>query len=160
MTTRRLYLTCICFLCFPLHSRCSLIVAKKSKVFGRGVSSNNNVYLIALKVRNHLFTIETQLKSSNSYISSGRITYLNDTFVSSRNILGANHNYFEHMFLFLYIFDWLLIILHKRFFWHFCDYQKIDSPRSYIPPRLLYFHYHKSDFSLMFFNISPSLLPA
>ena len=112
MTTRRLYLTCICFLCFPLHSRCSLIVAKKSKVFGRGVSSNNNVYLIALKVRNHLFTIETQLKSSNSYISSGRITYLNDTFVSSRNILGANHNYFEHMFLFLYIFDWLLIILH------------------------------------------------
>ena len=73
MTTRRLYLTCICFLCFPLHSRCSLIVAKKSKVFGRGVSSNNNVYLIALKVRNHLFTIETQLKSSNSYISSGRI---------------------------------------------------------------------------------------
>ena len=60
MTTRRLYLTCICFLCFPSsRSRCSLIVAKKSKVFGRGVSSNNNVYLIALKVRNHLFTIET-----------------------------------------------------------------------------------------------------
>ena len=58
MTTRRLYLTCICFLCFPSsHTRCSLIVAKKSKVFGRGVSSNNNVYLIALKVRNHLFTM-------------------------------------------------------------------------------------------------------
>ena len=57
MTTRRLYLTCICFLCFP--SSQSMFSYRGQKVQGLWARRKleNNVYLIALKVRNHLFTM-------------------------------------------------------------------------------------------------------
>ena len=44
--------TCICFLCFPLHVRCIIIVSKKYKVIGRGVRSKDNVYLITKMFEN------------------------------------------------------------------------------------------------------------
>ena len=44
MATRRL-LTCICFLCFPLHFVYSYRF-QNSKVIGRGISSKHSVYVI------------------------------------------------------------------------------------------------------------------